>query len=490
MFTDDLPRHKGGKGNGHGKKGHINWKESIGYKVKFNYEGIEGAVEIVGYEVKKSRVIIKYLNNELFNIKTGHFVNCCLGKIVGKITNEFKVKIGDNFKDSKRDLTIIDMKYTTLTDKHGWKTNLKYYQYKCNNCGWLDDRSWMTENNLIKRKIGCSCCAGYTTVEGINSIVDTDKWMIPYFQGGYDEAKQYVNGSTKKIRPICPDCGRIKDKEMLICTIHKYHSIACSCGSGMKYNEKLMFSILEQLGIDFETQKLSDMFHDDNIKRKKYDFYISSLNCIIETHGGQHYFKNGFVFLNGKTLEDEIENDRIKKKLALDNGVIEENYIVINCKYSDLEYIKDKVIHSELNNLFDLSKVNWLQAEEFAVSNLVKIACDYKKDNIKLSCNDIGKLMNLSSHTIRRYLKKGTILGWCYYNAKEEMKKSGFINGGYNAKVVECFKEGISLGVFKSCAELERQSEKLFGVKLNNSDISGVCLGKCKQSKGYTFKYV
>ena len=39
--------------------------------------------------------------------------------------------------------------------------------------------------------------------------------------------------------------------------------------------------------------------------------------------------------------------------------------------------------------------------------------------------------------------------------------------------------------MFKSTIELERQSEKLFGVT-----ISRVCLGEKPQYKGFTFKYV
>ncbi|NGU31094.1 hypothetical protein G6Z34_13465 [Clostridium perfringens] len=56
--------------------------------------------------------------------------------------------------------------------------------------------------------------------------------------------------------------------------------------------------------------------------------------------------------------------------------------------------------------------------------------------------------------------------------------------------MVEIFKDNKSLGVFESCSELERQSEKLFGVKLFQSNIGHVCLGRRKSHKGFTFKYV
>ena len=37
--------------------------------------------------------------------------------------------------------------------------------------------------------------------------------------------------------------------------------------------------------------------------------------------------------------------------------------------------------------------------------------------------------------------------------------------------------------------ELERQSEELFGIKLDYRNISGVCLGKQKTYKGFMFRH-
>lgn len=59
-----------------------------------------------------------------------------------------------------------------------------------------------------------------------------------------------------------------------------------------------------------------------------------------------------------------------------------------------------------------------------------------------------------------------------------------------NEKPIEMFKNNISLGVFKSATYLDRESEKLFGIKLNRNGISEVARGKRKKHKGYTFKYI
>lgn len=74
--------------------------------------------------------------------------------------------------------------------------------------------------------------------------------------------------------------------------------------------------------------------------------------------------------------------------------------------------------------------------------------------------------------------------------SKEKIRKNSSKNGKASGKQVEIFKYGIPLGVFESCAELERQSEELFGVKLWQGNISSVCMGNRKQHKGFTFKYL
>ena len=70
-------------------------------------------------------------------------------------------------------------------------------------------------------------------------------------------SKKYTYNSRQKIRPICPDCGRIKDKEMYIYSIYDNKSIGCSCSDGKSQIEKYMFSLLEQL------QKLIPVVFDD-----------------------------------------------------------------------------------------------------------------------------------------------------------------------------------------------------------------------------------
>ena len=212
-------------------------------------------------------------------------------------------------------------------------------------------------------------------------------------------------------------------------------------------------------------------------------------NCIIETHGSQHYKQS----TRGRSLEEEQENDKYKKDLALDNNI--ECYITLDCSKSELEYIKNSLLNSELSDLFDLSKIDWFKCEEYALKNIVLEICSYWREHNEindedLTTTDISRIFNLSVTTIQRYLNKGVKLGWCNYNSKEELKKASIKGSKSTGKSVEIFKDGESLGIFKSCSELERQSEKLFGIKLNNRKIASVCRGERPHHKGFTFKYV
>jgi hypothetical protein len=397
--------------------------------------------------------------------------------------SEFKVEIGTRFKDYKRDITIIDKEYRIRNKNNGRVENQKWYKYKCNKCGWTE--GWSEENQLLgKYKVGCLCCANQIVVEGINDIPTTAPWMIKYFQGGYDEAKLYTKGSGKKIKPICPDCGRIKDSLMFISNIYKRKSINCSCSDKMPYTEKFMFSVLEQLNLNFQTQLNKTTY--EWCENYRYDFYfeLNNESYICEVHGKQHYEENTNF---KKTLKEEQENDKLKKELALANGIKEENYIVIDCRYSELEWIQNNILKSRLNELFNLLQIDWIKCEEFALSNLVKEACEYKRDNPDYTTEDIGKIMNLNRSTICRYLKIGNELGWCYYDAKKESLKGNSYSGKLNGISVLIIKNTLEFYLFNSAHESERESESVLGIKLTH--VSRACK-EFKKYKGVICRYV
>ena len=359
VFLDDLPRWKDGR-----YKGKINWKESVGYKVKIIYENIEGYVKIVDYISEKSCICVKYLDKDIYKIKASTFQKCQLGNLLGTKTSDFKIEIGQEFKDEKRHLIIVDREYRLQIKNNGDKQNWKYYKYKCCICGFCDDRSWIVEGNLLKG-VGCACCCRNPriAVQGINDIPTIAPWMVKYFQGGYDEAKLYTKSSNQKIYPICPDCGRVKSKKISINDIYNEHSVFCTCGDGISYPEKFMFSILEQLNINFTTE-----YSPKWISPKRYDIYFefNDEKYIIEMDGAFHRKNNT---LSGQTKEQTMEIDQYKDIMAQRYGI---KVVRIDCEKSELEYIKNSIMHSNLVNIFDFCKINWLTCHEFACSNLCK----------------------------------------------------------------------------------------------------------------------
>jgi len=483
VFIEELPRFTEGR-----YKSKINWLGCMGCKIYFIYDNIEGYIEIIGYDIENSKLTIKYLEN-ITKITTTNFAKCQLGQVLGKITRDFKVKIGTRFQDDKRDITIIDRK----VDKDKYETEWKYYKYRCNKCSFdcrehwsIKDKEykeelWIEENMLLSRKQGCSSCSGHIVVEGINDIPTTAPELIQYFSNGYEDSKKYTKSSKQKINPVCPNCGKIKEKSMSICTIYK-QGISCSCSDGFKYPNKFALSVLEQLGLDFETE-----FTPEWIKPRRYDFYVSSINKIIEMDGALgHGNKKD---LEGRNSTETKEIDDYKDKLAQEHGI---EVIRIDCDYDNndrFQYIKNNILKSNLSKLFDLSKINWEKAEEFALSNLVKVACDYKNNNSELTTLDIANLMHLHRATIIRYLKQGTEVCWCNYDAKNEIRKAVGNNGKMGGNSVKVFKDNFLLGVFQSVSELSKQSIKIFGTTLIRQNISEVCKGIRKEYKGFTFEY-
>lgn len=82
------------------------------------------------------------------------------------------------------------------------------------------------------------------------------------------------------------------------------------------------------------------------------------MSCVIEAQGSQHY-KNS----QWSSLEYQQQNDKIKKDLAISNGI--KNYIQLDCKNSDFKYMKQSILNNdEINKIFNLSEIDWNTIEK------------------------------------------------------------------------------------------------------------------------------
>lgn len=392
----------------------IDWGKSIGYSVDFEYDDLIGTVDIVDY--KNYYLYIKYLDNQPFRIHHASFKNCKLGKLLNIFTDQFKIEIDTEFKDSKRDLKIV------AREKRGV---YKYYKYLCNKCKYSQ---FIEESNLIKG-IGCACCAGKVVVKGVNDIATTKPDLIKYFDNTEDGYK-YTYSSSRKIMCKCDYCGC--KKEMSPNKLSQYGFSCPKCSDGISYPEKFINSLFTQICDNYIYQ-----LSKTTLKwcgSYKYDFAILNKSCIVEVHGLNHYSENNFSSLGGKTLKEEQENDINKEFRARENNI--KNYIIIDARLSNLEWIKKSVMASDLPKLMNFSEkdIDWSECHREALSNLVKVACDYKKHDPQLSTSDIAMKMRLSNTAILTYLKNGSILGWCEYDPIKERNKGLMLGWGITNK--------------------------------------------------------
>lgn len=311
-----------------------------------------------------------------------------------------------------------------------------------------------------------------------NNIIEKAPWMIDYFQGGKEEASKYTIGSHVMIYPVCPYCGNIKDKQVMIKNIYRTHSIGCSCSDNISYPNKFMFGMLKQLNIDFERE-----YSPKWIGKKRYDFYIPSKNIIIEMDGGLGHGISVHKRDKTKTINSTKQDDDFKDKQAMLNEI---EVIRIDCLKSELDYIKNNIINSKLKDIFDLESINWNKVEEYTMTNLQKQSCDLKRDNPHYTTYDIGSILGLNYQTVIKYLKKGSELGWCEYNPKEELVRSAKKRKPHEKEII-CINNNMK---FKSAKECERNSVEIFGEKLLAKGICKVLTGERKTYKGYIFEFL
>lgn len=184
---------------------------------------------------------------------------------------------------------------------------------------------------------------------------------------------------------------------------------------GYSIPEKFLNSILKQLNVKYKHQLTKKNFKWCNEFR--YDFFIYKYNIIIEAHGMQHYKDSNNS--SWDNLEQVQWNDLFKYKCAKNHV---DNYIVIDCRYSELEWLKENTI-KELNGYFDLSNIDWELAWEESQKNLCFESWNLW-DNGTHDVNEISDILNINRHTVTKYLKRGAECGKCDYTI-EESRKNG-----------------------------------------------------------------
>lgn len=390
--------------------------------------------------------------------------------------------VNKRLTDNNRDLLITEEKYIKKGEIQPNDITAKYsimwYKFTCNKCGW--DNGWMSRGHLISRKDRCPCCNGQKLVVGINDFSTTYPDLAILLKDKKDGLVKRSSGN--KTIAICPECGY--EKNIKLSSLAKKGFRCDCCYGGDSYPNKLMKSVLEVLSIDFIKE-----YSPKWIKPKRYDFYVPSLNLIIEMDGLQHDRDTNF---KGRKINHEIikANDIFKDKMAIKYGY---KIVRIKCPISQHTKIKSSIIE-QLDNYLDLDKVNWLKCEESARDSIVKKVCEFKKNNVELLSGDLAKIFKIGQSTITRYLKIGAEVGWCEYDVQKEkernIERSKKRSKDKAKKIVVMEKDTNNiLDIFESALELERLSLERFGVLFKKENVRYCCNNKSKRCYGYKVRY-
>lgn len=375
-----------------------------------------------------------------------------------------KYKIGDILKTKVGNIIIDGV---GVNDK-----NRTIYYCKCDN-GHCFTRFGYALNS-------CPVCSGRNVIDGINDMHSTNQNLFNQLVDK-EFGHRHAQHSNKKTNWICPDCGNIINNKSPN-QILRYGYGCNNCSDGISYPEKFMTNLLSESGIEFIYQY--NKKHAEWCGDYKYDFYIPKFNVIIEVNGLQHYKS-----CQWHSYDDVSKNDKLKRDLAERNV---SKYIVIDARYSNRDFLKQSIMRND--DMYDIlfsniMYIKWKQIDQISEkSKLKSVALSF---NDGVSFETIMSTFNIGKTTLKRYLNRGTELGFCNYNPKLFKDISTYKLTQYNAEALSlpivCNENNM---VFKSANKCELLSEDIFGTKLDHRNISAVLKGKRKHTKHFTFSYI
>lgn len=324
---------------------------------------------------------------------------------------------------------------------------------------------YSTWSNL-KSGYGCKYCGKVKMSE--NRKIDINKTvsvlrpdLVKYFKDKSLTNTLYPK-SSKSVELICPNCDSKRSMK-----VHKLSNNCFNCdicSDNISLPEKFVRRLLKEFDMDFTTEYTID--------NKRYDFYfeLNDDKYIIETHGLQHYEESSEYSKFSRTLKEEQENDLLKYNLAIKRGILPENYIVIDCRYSELEWLKENCT-KELSNNFDLSSVDWYKVWEYSQKSITLEIIESLKTNLSIS--KIADMHNVSTDTIYRILYMGRNVGLLDKNNRVKRRKVAKYDDMNN--VIDVYESVSKAGVDNN---------------LYTSNIIKSCKSDSVKSGGYRWRYV
>lgn len=360
-------------------------------QIGMEFKSYKDFSDFIGYEETKSREVLRNRlkhHCEFHKIKNTIIIDKIKnvdGLYIGNLLN-YKFNIGDIVEVSTGKVIILERFMRKMKSGH----NRRFYKCQCCSDGYIYE---IVQDSLLKG-VGCNVCLNHVVIKGINDVATTHPHIANLIVG--ENKYRYTAHSRKIVTFKCPDCGF--EKKMAINDVTSIGHIRCNqCSDNFSYPNKFVYCAISQVCSDLVCEKVFEWSG-----RKRYDLYSESNNLIIENHGKFHYDKN--IQLYDQQYEFTVQNDKFKKKLAMTNNI--KNYISLDCRKSEKEFIKNSIMTSKLPSLlnFHVDDIDWEQCEKYAITSKLNEAYKLYKQGVTDS-HEIANVLNISYSTCMRYLK-------------------------------------------------------------------------------------
>ena len=395
------------------KKGCFDWKNSIGRPIPFECDKFSGELRILNYNIKTKNLSVKIITERkegIGEINVGVLKKSKLSGLLKDFLFEWAYEVGEKFYNDNGIIIIEDRRYV---DKQEYKVKCGVCGYDWNGCYDIYSKSiknelWVNKNQLDNGKVKCPVCNKNTkkVVIGHDDIATTDPWMVKFFKNKED-AKTHSAYSKDQVRLVCPDCG--SEKDYVIGRLKAVGHLPCGCRDNISTPNKISYYTLKYLcgcGIIYNYQR---EYNPSWAKPYRYDNYFEfdGKKYIIEMDGGLGHGKSDFC---GGIDKDGKKRDEIKNRLAKENNVILHR---VNCVNKEDNSILDGLIHELTNIVGHEPIINKKDILSNASKNIVKEVCLLYNEGKSLP--EISHEVDLSTKTIREYLRKGNDAGFCKY---------------------------------------------------------------------------
>ena len=230
-----------------------------------------------------------------------------------------------------------DKGYTLLSEKNEIINNTTYIKYICPKHG----EKLIRINNLINGR-GCPECATEKRRSMYQLSPNEVEDKIKAFGGIVLNKEDYINNTTKNLKIICNNCGKVFLTSLRNYVQHE-GQVCETCAKIESMGERKVRHYLEKNHINYERQK---KYPDcRNINPLPFDFFLPESNTIIEFDGRQHFEETGMFT---SSLKETKFHDSIKNNYCKEN-----NIYLIRIPYWDYSKI-DNILDNELKSHEDI----------------------------------------------------------------------------------------------------------------------------------------